>query len=143
MSTTNGTRALDRVRQVPLLVTAALPNREAVAQRILNESPETVVIVGSGWEGTYSLEDSLAAGALTARLQELNGSVTVANDEATAAVALWQQWRHDPEACLRIASHGQRLIRLGDHDDDFRCCAGLDQLSVVPTQQSPGVLQAI
>lgn len=143
MSTTNGTRALDRVRQVPLLVTAALPNREAVAQRLLNESPETVVIVGSGWEGTYSLEDSLAAGALTARLQELNGSVTVANDEATAAVALWQQWRHDPEACLRTASHGQRLIRLGDHDDDFRCCAGLDQLSVVPTQQSPGVLQAI
>ena len=143
MSTTNGTRALDRVRQVPLLVTAALPNREAVAQRLLNESPETVVIVGSGWEGTYSLEDSLAAGALTARLQELNSSVTVANDEATAAVALWQQWRHDPEACLRTASHGQRLIRLGDHDDDFRCCAGLDQLSVVPTQQSPGVLQAI
>lgn len=143
MSTTNGTRALDRVRQVPLLVTAALPNREAVAQRLLKESPETVAIVGSGWEGTYSLEDSLAAGALAARLQELSQAVTLANDEATAAVALWQQWRHDPEACLRTASHGQRLIRLGDHDDDFRCCAGLDQLSVVPTQQSPGVLQAI
>ena len=55
MSTTNGTRALDRVRQVPLLVTAALPNREAVAQRLLQESPETVAIVGSGWEGTFSL----------------------------------------------------------------------------------------
>ena len=143
MSTTNGTRALDRVRQVPLLVTAALPNREAVAQRLLKESPETVAIVGSGWEGTYSLEDSLAAGALAARLQELSQAVTLANDEATAATALWQQWRHNPEACLRTASHGQRLIRLGDHDDDFRCCAGLDQLSVVPTQQSPGVLQAI
>ena len=104
---------------------------------------ETVAIVGSGWEGTYSLEDSLAAGALTTRLQELSQAVTLANDEATAATALWQQWRHDPEACLRTASHGQRLIRLGDHDDDFRCCAGLDQLSVVPTQQSPGVLQAI
>ena len=76
-------------------------------------------------------------------MQELDEAVTVANDEATAAVALWQQWRHDPEACLRTASHGQRLIRLGDHDDDFRCCAGLDQLDVVPTQQSPGVLQAI
>ena len=144
MSTTNGTRALDRVRQVPLLVTAALPNREAVAQRLLNESPETVVIVGSGWEGTYSLEDSLAAGApdgAFARVEWL-GDV-IANDEATAAVALWQRRGVTIQKPLRIASHGQRLIRLGDHDDDFRCCAGLDQLNVVPTQQSPGVLQAI
>ena len=39
MSTTNGTRALDRVRQVPLLLTAALPNREAVAQRLIASNP--------------------------------------------------------------------------------------------------------
>ncbi|MFL0782487.1 MAG: 2-phosphosulfolactate phosphatase, partial [Prochlorococcus sp.] len=25
---------------------------------------------------------------------------------------------------------------------DFRCCAELDQLAVVPTQQEPGVLRA-
>ena len=60
----------------------------------------------------------------------------------SAAIALWQNWRQDPEACLRIASHGQRLIGLGDHDADFRCCAGLDQISVVPTQIEPGVLKA-
>ena len=142
MSTTNGTRALDRVRQVPLLLTAALPNREAVAQRLIASNPSHLAIVGSGWEGAYSLEDSLAAGALAARLQKLAPSAVIANDEATAAMALWQQWRDQPEACLRAASHGQRLIRLGDHDADFRCCAGLDQLEVVPTQQSPGVLQA-
>ena len=143
MSTTNGTRALDRVRQVPLLLTAALPNREAVAQRLIASNPGHLAIVGSGWEGAYSLEDSLAAGALAARLQELAPSTVIANDEATAAMALWQQWRDQPEACLRTASHGQRLIRLGDHDADFRCCAGLDQLDVVPTQQGPGVLQAV
>ena len=66
----------------------------------------------------------------------------IANDELSAAIALWQNWRQDPEACLRIASHGQRLIGLGDHDADFRCCAGLDQISVVPTQIEPGVLKA-
>jgi hypothetical protein len=67
MSTTNGTRALDRVRDVPLLMTAALPNREAVAQRLHQHKPDTLAIVGSGWEGSYSLEDSLAAGALVHR----------------------------------------------------------------------------
>ena len=143
MSTTNGTRALDRVREVPLLLTAALPNRGAVAQRLLEKNPDHIAIIGSGWEGTYSLEDSLAAGALGHRLLELAPEhCRVANDELTAALALWRQWSDTPEACLREASHGQRLIGLGNHDADFRCCAGLDVLSVVPTQAEPGVLKA-
>ena len=48
-----------------------------------------------------------------------------------------------PEECLRKATHGQRLISLGDHDDDFRCCAGLDQIDVVPTQVAQGVLSLL
>ena len=103
MSTTNGTRAPDWCT-VPLLVTAAPLNREAVAQRLLKESPETVAIVGSGWEGTYSSRILWlrCSGGVPA---ELNQVATLANDEATAAVALWQQWRHDPEAvCERPAT---------------------------------------
>ena len=144
MSTTNGTRSLDRVRPVDLLVTACLPNRSAVAQRLLDSGAETVWIVGSGWEGDYSLEDSLAAGAVAAAAIDLGAgkAVTSGNDEMVAALALWQQWRQDPEGCLRVASHGQRLINLGDHDADFRCCAAVDSLTIVPTQTSPGVLEA-
>lgn len=143
MSTTNGTRALHRLREVSSLFTLALPNRRAVATRLLKDQPENVFILGSGWEGTYSLEDSLAAGALGAMLVSLGGhQVEVINDELMAALALWDRWEDQPEACLRKATHGQRLIRLGDHDADFRCCAGLDQLDVVPYQKEPGVLHA-
>ena len=141
MSTTNGTRALQRVREVSVVMTVALPNRDAVAQRLLRDRPERVWMVGSGWEGTYSLEDSLAAGALAEQLAASGAEIS--NDEMQAALALWLQWKHDPEACLRIASHGQRLTRLGNHDADFSCCAALDQLNVVPTQTEPGVLKAI
>ena len=141
MSTTNGTRALQRVREVSVVITVALPNRDAVAQRLLRDKPERVWMVGSGWEGTYSLEDSLAAGALAEQLAASGAEIS--NDEMQAALALWLQWKHDPEACLRIASHGQRLTRLGNHDADFSCCAALDQLNVVPTQTEPGVLKAI
>ena len=66
MSSTNGTRALDRARSVPLLVTAALPNRAAVVSHLLEAKPASVAIIGSGWEGSYSLDDSLAAGAVAA-----------------------------------------------------------------------------
>jgi 2-phosphosulfolactate phosphatase len=146
MSTTNGTRSLEAVRAVPLLVTACLPNRTAVARRLVDSGAGRVWIVGSGWEGDYSLEDSLAAGAVISAAMELAVSphvgVSTANDEALAALALWQQWRHDTETCLRAASHGQRLIGIGNHDADFACCAAVDGLTIVPTQTSPGVIQA-
>jgi 2-phosphosulfolactate phosphatase len=146
MSTTNGTRSLAAVRAVPLLVTACLPNRRAVAQRLITAAAGRVWIVGSGWEGDYSLEDSLAAGAVASALMELavapHVGVSCGNDEMLAALALWQQWRHDTESALRAASHGQRLIGIGDHDADFACCAAVDSLQVVPTQSEPGVLKA-
>jgi len=146
LSTTNGTRSLDRVRSVPLLITACLPNRTAVARRLIERDCQTVWIVGSGWEGAYSLEDSLAAGAVASAALELavapHRGVSCGNDEMLAALALWQQWRHDTETCLRVASHGRRLIAIGDHDADFACCAAVDSLRIVPTQEEPGVLRA-
>jgi 2-phosphosulfolactate phosphatase len=146
ISTTNGTRSLQAVRPVPLLLTASLPNRTAVARRLVEAGAERVWIVGSGWEGDYSLEDSLAAGAVASAATELavapHVGVRFGNDEMLAALALWQQWHHDTETCLRAASHGQRLIGIGNHDADFACCAAVDSLTIVPLQTSPGVLQA-
>ncbi|MEB3349429.1 MAG: 2-phosphosulfolactate phosphatase family protein [Cyanobacteriota bacterium] len=146
MSTTNGTRSLAAVREVPLLLTACLPNRTAVARRLIERGCSDVWIVGSGWEGDYSLEDSLAAGAVASAATELavapHVGVRFGNDEMLAALALWQQWHRDTETCLRAASHGQRLIGLGDHDADFACCAAVDSLQVVPTQAESGVLRA-
>ena len=143
MSTTNGTRSLQVARGADRLFTLALPNRRAVAEKLLSEAPNHVSILGSGWEGSYSLEDSLAAGSLAKFLiDNSSGSVNVLNDELNAALALWDKWKDDREACLRHASHGKRLARLGNHEADFKCCAELDQLAVVPTQIEPGVLSA-
>ncbi len=146
MSTTNGTRSLAAVKQVQLLLTACLPNRSAVARRLLEQDCKRVWIVGSGWEGDYSLEDSLAAGAVASAAIEMavapHIGVSFGNDEMLAALALWQQWHHDTETCLRTASHGQRLIGLGNHDVDFACCAAVDSLQLVPFQSEPGVLKA-
>jgi 2-phosphosulfolactate phosphatase len=145
MSTTNGTRSLAAVQEVPLLMTACLPNRSAVARRLVEQGCQRVWIVGSGWEGDYSLEDSLAAGAVASAATELavapHVGVRFGNDEMLAALALWQQWHHDTETCLRAASHGQRLIGIGDHDADFACCAAVDNLQIVPLQAEPGVLR--
>lgn len=142
LSTTNGTRALERVQAVPQVFTCSLNNLAAVAARLQALAVGHGWIVGSGWEGSYSLEDSLAAGALLHTMATALGSDPhnhCGNDEMAAALALWRVWQHNPEACLRRATHGQRLQRLGNHDADFRCCAAVNSLAVVPTQIRPGV----
>ena len=142
MSTTNGTRSLHRVRESISLYTMALPNRKAISERLKSDNPNEVWIVGSGWEGSYSLEDSLAAGALASILIDQLDSVQVLNDELMASIALWKTWENDVEGCLRIASHGQRLAGIGNHDDDFACWSSLDNLSIIPKQNEMGVLRS-
>jgi 2-phosphosulfolactate phosphatase len=109
LSTTNGTRALQRVRGVPLLLAACLPNRSAVASLLLERGAREVWIVGSGWEGAYSLEDSFCAGAVAAALigQAAPGRVRCGNDEVGACgwwlVPLWNC--SSPLAFLLVSSH--------------------------------------
>ncbi|AAQ00091.1 MULTISPECIES: 2-phosphosulfolactate phosphatase family protein [Prochlorococcus] len=141
MSTTNGTRSLERVKESKSLYTMSFINRKAVAEKLISNQSKSVLILGSGWEGAYSLEDSLAAGALASFLLNKNpNSVHILNDELSAAVALWSCWENNIEGCLRNATHGKRLERLGNHDDDFTCCSELDKICVVPTQREKGVL---
>ena len=42
ISTTNGTRALQRVQDAPIVLAAALVNRKAVVEYILGQQPETI-----------------------------------------------------------------------------------------------------
>ena len=143
MSTTNGTRSLEKVQNAKHLFAMGLPNRKAVAEKIISLNFENLLILGSGWEGSYSLEDSLAAGALASYLKtNCNSEVNIANDELQAALALWSFWENDLLQCLKTATHGKRLTSLGDYEDDLKCCSELDCLDIVPTQFERGVIRA-
>jgi 2-phosphosulfolactate phosphatase len=145
ISTTNGTRCLERIQKSETVLTAALINRAAVVNYLLQYRPETIWIVGSGWEGSFSLEDTVCAGAivhqLAAQLEIDSNSLEAiaANDEVFGAVALFRQWQDNLLELLHHASHGQRLLRLDCHDD-LKYCAQTDILDGLPIQQEPGVL---
>jgi 2-phosphosulfolactate phosphatase len=144
ISTTNGTRALQRVQHSPSVLAAALINRAAVVQYLLNEQPETVWIVGSGWEGSFSLEDTVCAGAIAHSLvqqTQLSPEELAGNDEVISAIALYSQWQDDLLGLLHKASHGQRLLRL-DCLDDLKYCSQTDILDVLPIQHETGVLKS-
>ena len=143
MSTTNGTKSLKKVQNVEYLFAMALPNRKAVADRIISLNKKNILILGSGWEGSYSLEDSLAAGALASYMMEnFSYEVNICNDELQASLALWNSWKNDILNCLKTATHGKRLTSLGDYEDDLKCCSELDCLDIVPTQVERGVIRA-
>jgi 2-phosphosulfolactate phosphatase len=138
MSTTNGTRALQRIQAAPVVLTCAMINLSTVVNYLKQTRPETIWVVGSGWEGSYSLEDTACAGAIA---DGLEGDCEWGNDEAIAALTLYQTWRDRLEDLFRHASHGQRLLRL-DGAADIALCAKLDLIQVLPKQTSPGVLMA-
>lgn len=142
ISTTNGTRALQRIQNAPTVLAAALVNRAAIVQYLLQQQPETIWIVGSGWEGSFSLEDTVCAGAIAnSLLQETNSSLEefAGNDEVIAAIALYKQWQDQLLDLFYQASHGKRLLRL-DCQADLKYCSQTDILDVVPIQKEPGVL---
>ena len=143
ISTTNGTRALQCIQDAAIVLTGAFINRASVVKFLLEKQPETVWIVGSGWEGSYSLEDTACAGAIahsivqqtSLPLEQLAG-----NDELIGAIALYSQWQDNLLGLLHLASHGQRLLRLQCHED-LKYCSQTDILDVLPIQGEPGVLK--
>lgn len=145
ISTTNGTRCLERIQDATAVVTGALVNRRAVVQYLLHTHPQTVWLVGSGWEGSYSLEDTVCAGAIAYSLSNLlaeKGALThdfFGNDEVVGSMALYEQWSDRLLELMYQASHGKRLQRLECYDD-LKFCAQTDTLDVLPIQSEPGTL---
>jgi 2-phosphosulfolactate phosphatase len=142
LSTTNGTRALQKVENAPVVITAALVNYGAAVDYIIQHQPETVWLLGSGWEGGYSLEDTVCAGAMVKSLISPEGKYEIGNDEVIAAMALYSQWETKLLEMLRLSSHGQRLLRLNG-DADLEYCAHINTLNILPIQKEPGVLIAL
>ncbi|MFW6296200.1 MAG: 2-phosphosulfolactate phosphatase family protein [Halothece sp.] len=142
LSTTNGTRALHRVEQSPMVLTAAFVNDHAVIDYLKQKQPETVWLVGSGWQGSYSLEDTACAGKIAYQLlPPLSNHIVanVGNDEVIGAIALYSQWQKKLLELFHLSSHGQRLLKLGQ-TDDLTYCAQQNTLKVIPMQKERGVL---
>lgn len=127
-STTNGTISMLRGADADLTLAGSFANISALAARLRTEAMDVVVLC-SGWQNDFCIEDTLVAGALT----EMLGDVAEPHgDAAQMAVALWQAAKNDPfEYCLHRCSHIARLHRLGA-DEDVRFAFRRDTCAVVP-----------
>lgn len=126
-TTTNGTQAIVKSLGALEIVIGSFLNISRVADYI-ERADTDILIVCAGWKGKFNLEDTLFAGALVDRVQNV---LTPACDAPLAAAHLYRSASENMLAFLRNSSHVQRLARLGI-ERDIAFCLTPDQYDVLP-----------
>lgn len=156
-STTNGTVSILRGADADLTLVGAFANLDALCERLVSlaipspregrrEGIDNVVLLCSGWQNDFCLEDTLVAGAIIDRLihftksspklgevdtRREDGEVCLKGDAAHMALALWKAADRNPFDYCQKASHVHRLEGFGAHAD-IEFAFRIDTCPVVP-----------
>jgi len=137
MTTTNGTRAFVAAEGADRILAASFMNLSAVAEAL--KGVPKLVIICSGRENRFSLDDALCAGMLIRILEEAGDGdpereETVFNDAGRVARDLAAQYTVDA-AFLKSTAAGHALVGVG-LDGDLELCADLDRHTLVPEMRN-------
>ena len=111
-STTNGTVSILRAADADLTLVASFANLSALCDRLSRENMD-VVLLCSGWQNDFCIEDTLVAGAIIEKLRSLTAELVIDNDAANMALALWQVAKDAPYEYCQRCTHVHRLYGLG------------------------------
>lgn len=145
LTTTNGTQAFRRVQpaaldagqstaeagQAPVVYAACLRNAAAVAAALEEEGRRTgrgVLLVCSGTDGRFSMEDAYGAAVILAHVERLT---RVRRGDGAEVAARIGAAVPDPYQELARSFHGRRLLNMGLLAD-VRFCAETDVSADVP-----------
>ncbi len=136
LSTTNGTKATVAVAGARRVLLGAAINRGAVAQAAWEAARETdsdIVLVCSGTDDQFTLEDATVAGLYVEALAAQAGAWEMPA-QADSAIAARRLWQGEPNL-LRGWMEGRHAQVLADRGfgDDVGYCAAIDTLTNVPT----------
>lgn len=128
MSTTNGTRAFLAVEGADRVLAASFMNLSAVTGALADAS--RLVVVCSGRENRFALDDALCAGMLLNALLPPEREGVVLNDGARVAADLAEKYEVSPQF-LRSTAAGRALVEVG-LGGDLELCASVDRHDLVP-----------
>lgn len=126
-STTNGTVSILRAADAECTLVGSFANLTALTQRLRLDARD-VVLLCSGWQNDFCIEDTLLAGAI---IEKMSDVAVPFGDAAHMAVAMWNVACDDVRAYCERCSHVHRLEGFGaarDVDFAFR----RDTCPVVP-----------
>lgn len=141
-STTNGTQALAMAKEYnpKEIVIGAFCNLDTLKDYLIKKDLD-VEIFCSGWKNTFSLEDSVFAGALSKKLQD-EGEFEIKDDATFCAMDLWQQAKDNLLQYMEKASHIHRLRKI-NLQDVFPYTFSLNTCHCVPILRENKIVDAL
>lgn len=134
-TTTNGTSAIEKARGVRWLGLAGLVNARAAIRAMMAVGASGLIFC-AGTQGSYALEDVLAAGAIVAGWPEDSWT-----DGARIAYLTYAHYEGRLLEGIQASLHGQNLKKLGlAHDLGY--AASLDRVGLVPVLSPDGWLRS-
>lgn len=130
MTTTNGTRALQKAQKAQTLLACSLLNARACAAYAL-ELKKDLVLLCSGTQDVFALEDGLCAGLIIEELTNRCGDRFSICDFGIAMHACYRELRYGLSEALLNCANGQRLAKLG-FLEDVLYCAEVNKWNLVP-----------
>lgn len=129
LTTTNGTKAIQRAADMPTVIIGALNNLDVVCRWLL-EQHKDVLLLGSGWKDKFNLEDTICAGAIADQLIE-SRLFRAEEDSTIAAKFIYRSARENMFSFLRASSHRRRLRRL-NLNEDVKYCLTPNTVNSIP-----------
>ncbi len=126
---TNGSRAIVKAKYSANLFICSFNNLKALANH-LKKLNEDVIILCSGNNNFFNLEDSVCAGMLLNELMAGNKK-TELTDSSTGALTLFKTFGKNILKMLSETDHGRLLINNG-FQTDLQACSELDSSDVIP-----------
>jgi 2-phosphosulfolactate phosphatase len=153
LTTTNGTKTLQKVKSAGIILICALLNTKTVGEWLSGQKTD-IVICCSGTRGNYSLEDFLTAGRLVTDLKERENIFSFSDLACTAAyfydyARKIKRQENAIADLLKTTANGQRLLKAGlKADIDY--CSQEDIFPLLPfykngsikTDKIPNVLDS-
>jgi 2-phosphosulfolactate phosphatase len=128
-STTNGTQTIKMCKENDIVLIASFLNLSAITDYLIRLKKD-VLILCSGWEGDFCLEDSVFAGALIEKLS-VSGVFSLNNDAAISSLDHWNLAKPNLEDYLRKSFQYNRLLKL-KMLETIKYCITLDLTTVLP-----------
>lgn len=130
MTTTNGTGIFTRAYKASPVMACALVNISKVAERVANDNRD-VIIVCSGQEGSFSIEDTICGGMLIHLLMTRHGKPVTINDAGSLALLLFESNNAAIKQTIFQGEHARFLASIG-FERDVDVSSEIDTVPVLP-----------
>ena len=132
LTTTNGTKAINVTDKNKQLLIGSFLNLDALCKYLIDLN-KNVLLLGSGWQNKFCLEDSICAGAIGDKLLNSKKFET-SNDSTVAARYLFLSAKSNYFGFLKASSHRKRLKKL-NLNKDIKYCLTPNQTNVIPIRE--------